>query len=244
MALLVALLHFASLVCASGLHRWSAAEWIKYCRPELLPAIVHEANVYIRATRFDTGDFIADSLEILGDEGTEDAFGGPPEVSDAFLAAAPAYAVSQTHLAVRNSPLLKHYAPLTESEELALYSSSDANARKIFRGLDPGMFGFLEGTGVFNVCLKVSGCTKLESSGWVSATVLQLECIAELLVYGNVTLAASVPRPLGLFEDTDRMSVGVDGQGPGKQQTLLEWLNANADHYGRLRVEKLISVVR
>ena len=78
---------------------------------------------------------------------------------------------------------------------------------------------------------------------WVAISVQQLECVAALLVNGNVTMAASVPRSLGLFDDTLYVVAGEQGYLADLQQTLLEWLYANADHYGRVRVEKLIAVV-
>lgn len=100
--------------------------------------------------------------------------------------------------------------------------------------LDPGMFAFLDGAGVF---------ATQKGHGWVSDSVLMLECIAVLLSDGNITLSDSVPIPLGpgLYDDTAFVPVAEEGN-VGRQQMLLEWLSTNADQYGRARVEKLIAV--
>lgn len=229
----LALVLFMTLADVSGFI--NPKQWATFCQPQLVRNVVHEANVWIRATRYNTAAVIDVSLDTLTDDEIDEFFGGPPEVSPAFLAAAPAYAVSQTHLAVRNSPVLKRCAPLTVAEEAILYSAVDASASKTFMRLDPGMSAFLDGAGVFSIPHNGRG------SGWVSESVLMLECVAVLLVDGNITMAVSVPRPLGLFDETEFVPV-TEGGNEGLQQTLLDWLRANANHYGRARVEKLIAI--
>lgn len=124
----LALVHFATLAGVSALP--STKQWAAFCQPRLLREVVHEANVWIRAMRYNTEAVIDVSLGSLSDDEIDEAFGGAPKVSPAFLDAAPAYAVSQTHLAVRNSPLLKRCAPLTATEETNMYSAIDASAKQ------------------------------------------------------------------------------------------------------------------
>jgi len=160
---------------------------------DLLYQLVHPANVWIRATRYNTAHFLDISIDSLGEDYAAEIFRGTPEFLPEFLDAAPAYAVSQTHCAVRDSALLKLYAPLTVTQETSMHSPCHVSAdAKTVTALDPAMFAFLEGTRVFSA-------SRLDSS-WVISTVMLLEAIAGLAITSRVSLSVCQvsPRP---FDD-------------------------------------------
>lgn len=71
-------------------------------------------------------------------EPESESFLGYPSVE--FIIAAPACAIAATHEAVRDSHLLKHYAPLAPTVEAALVQPADEHAKDELESIDPGHF--------------------------------------------------------------------------------------------------------
>lgn len=206
--------------------------------PPLARRFVHDANVWVRATRFDVERWCTDNFTPPADSTYRSWM--EPEASAPgrdFLAHAPAYGVARTHECVRDSALMKLYAPLAKAEEAALLDFADHRAVDSLLEDDPDgyglhmvMFGLLEIESLF---LEVS---------WVQRSVHALECLAGLLCSRSISLSLLVHVSLRKVDTTDFET--AERAGRERQQTLLEWLAEHTHHFGEARMRKLIAVAR
>ena len=162
--------------CACVSKPWYAAVraagrtlWPRHVRKQ-----VHEANTWIRATRYNG------SLVFQGDDAVQQLVGGMGPPPRLFLAALPAYAVAKTHVCVRDSRILKRCAPLDDAVEAALFTPDDEEAERWFyESSDNGHAEFVEGCGIF--------APDERSSSWVIWSVEAFEVLASLLCSGAVS---------------------------------------------------------
>ena len=192
--------------------------------PRHVRELVHDANTWIRATRYNgallfEGD---DIQQFLG------GMGPPPQL---FLSALPAYAVAQTHVCMRDSRALKRCAPLDEAVEAALFTPDDLEAEHWFYGSsDDGHAAFVEGCGVL--------APDNPGSSWVLWAVDAFEAVASLLCNGAVSATQPVPSRLFSEDSTDFATADANA---ARQQPLRSWLEEHAHHFGAARVSALLA---
>lgn len=167
-------------------------------------------------------------------EPESESFLGYPSVE--FIIAAPACAIAATHEAVRDSHLLKHYAPLAPTVEAALVQPADEHAKDELESIDPGHFAYVDALNTF----AATRTAHSRSCSWVLWSVDALECLFGLLSCGRVSLAELVSPALELESSTDFK----DAEADSGRQSLEEWLDENADHFGHARIEKLVELCK